>query len=74
LDSCNEPSCFLIVATGPDQSVFDLYWVLSCGFNLSPSILLANHITLFSTFCSTIIKLHAPIIYIYIVDKVSFSH
>lgn len=25
LDSCTEPSCFLIVATGLDQSVSDLY-------------------------------------------------
>ena len=58
LDSCSGPSCFLIVATGPGQSVTDLYWVVSCRFNLNPSILLANHITLFSTFCSTIIKLH----------------
>jgi len=52
LDSCTEPSCFLIVATGPDHSVSDLYWVVSYRFNLSPSILLADHITHFYTFYS----------------------
>lgn len=74
LDSCTEPSCFLMVATGLDQSVSDLYWVVSYRFNLSPSILLANHITIFSSFCRDYHQTTYLIPYIYIVDKVSFSH